>query len=346
MYWARGLATRHLAKAYGVRSISKLQAFPRRYTSTASSSENETIELPDGRTLGFARFGSSTGHAVFYLHGFPGSRLEGELFSQPATALGAQLIALDRPGLGLSTFKPHRKVADHAADVSHLAKHLGHTKYSIVGVSGGGPSALACARYHSPDTLRGAALVAAMSPYESVVLKDMRGASRLAFLAFQYAPWLVQPLLRLSMQQLKLSDEKLMATYQQRILNPSWLARVMSGPTAEKDREVWSNPEMVEMLTCSISSARENLRQGIDGFMDEGRLLITPIGFQLSDIPSKQRLRLWYGTQDVNVPLSLGKALEQALDPEITEMTVMDETHLSLVLNQRHRILEDLLSLA
>ena len=44
------------------------------------ASISDTIVLPDGRRLGFARYGHRDGPQMFYLHGFPGSRVEGSIF--------------------------------------------------------------------------------------------------------------------------------------------------------------------------------------------------------------------------------------------------------------------------
>jgi hypothetical protein len=37
---------------------------------------SQTVELHDGRALGFAEYGDPDGKPVFHFHGHPGSRLE------------------------------------------------------------------------------------------------------------------------------------------------------------------------------------------------------------------------------------------------------------------------------
>src|SRR5438552_17010722 len=106
-----------------------------------------SITLRDGRRLGYAEYGDPAGVAVFYFHGTPGSRLEGTIADEAAKRLRVRLIAIDRPGVGLSTFKPRRKLRDWPADVIALADALGIDRFAIVGLSGGGPHALAGARY-------------------------------------------------------------------------------------------------------------------------------------------------------------------------------------------------------
>jgi pimeloyl-ACP methyl ester carboxylesterase len=60
-----------------------------------------TFALSDGRTLGYALYGSSTPGAtkVFYFHGTPASRIEAGLLAAAALALNMRVIAVDRPGV-------------------------------------------------------------------------------------------------------------------------------------------------------------------------------------------------------------------------------------------------------
>src|SRR3546814_1265419 len=103
----------------------------------AAESANRTCPLPGARKLGYAEGGDREGAPVFYFHGFPGSRLEATLLP----AHGLRLIGVDRPGYGLSSPKPWRKLADWPKDIAVLADFLKLVRYGVVGVSGGGPYA-------------------------------------------------------------------------------------------------------------------------------------------------------------------------------------------------------------
>ena len=103
---------------------------------------DHTIRLPDGRTLGYSEYGSPTGNTLFY---FGSSRLEACLLARAAANAGVRVIGTDRPGMGLSQFQPGRRLLDWPADVVALADHLGIARFAVVGVSAGGPHALACA---------------------------------------------------------------------------------------------------------------------------------------------------------------------------------------------------------
>jgi pimeloyl-ACP methyl ester carboxylesterase len=93
--------------------------------------------------LAFQEWGDPHGRPVIALHTTPGSRLERYPDEQAITDLGVRLITFDRPGYGLSEPVPGRTALDGADDVVHLADHLGIEKFSLSGMPGGGPFALA-----------------------------------------------------------------------------------------------------------------------------------------------------------------------------------------------------------
>jgi pimeloyl-ACP methyl ester carboxylesterase len=70
------------------------------------------VTLDDGRTVGYAEFGSLDGRSVLWCHGEPGSRLEAEAFAPAATEHGLRIIGIDRPGYGLSSPRPGRSIVD------------------------------------------------------------------------------------------------------------------------------------------------------------------------------------------------------------------------------------------
>ena len=74
-------------------------------------------------------------------------------------AKGVRLISPDRPGMGLSTYQPGRRLVDWPADVAHLTEALGIERFAVMGWSAGGPYAAVCAaRIGRPGDGRRAAL--------------------------------------------------------------------------------------------------------------------------------------------------------------------------------------------
>jgi alpha-beta hydrolase superfamily lysophospholipase len=96
------------------------------------NSTSATLTLPDGRKLGYAQYGSPTGKAILYNHGFPGSRIEASQHHDLCRELGLRMIAIDRPGHGWSS--PHRgaKLLDWPKDLECLAEHLGLETYAVM----------------------------------------------------------------------------------------------------------------------------------------------------------------------------------------------------------------------
>ena len=154
----------------------------------------ETVVLSDGRSLSFARFGNPEGRPVFYFHGFPGSRLEPQSNHEAFLKAGIQLLALDRPGMGKSTRKSKRKLLDWPDDVVEVAKILNLEKFSILGVSGGGPYALACARA-IPGYLNRVTVACGIGPMDAPnSTSGMMLSNRIMFRYGRFFP----PLVRLS----------------------------------------------------------------------------------------------------------------------------------------------------
>lgn len=123
-------------------------------TSETNRSENAhrgprvegTVRLPDGRRLGFAEFGAPNGRGVIWLHGTPGARRQVPVEAHRlGEQLGLRIIGVDRPGIGSSTPHLHRTIADFAADLEVLADRIGLGPFATIGLSGGGPYALAAA---------------------------------------------------------------------------------------------------------------------------------------------------------------------------------------------------------
>lgn len=123
--------------------------------------------LPDGRRLSFLEFGDPAGTPVVWCHGTPGGASEATVAAASARELGVRLISPSRPGMGLSDARrgprPGGRVIDWPDGLAHLADHLDLGSFGLLGVSGGGPFALATA-LRLPERLTGVALLAPAGP--------------------------------------------------------------------------------------------------------------------------------------------------------------------------------------
>ncbi|MER8090509.1 alpha/beta hydrolase [Streptomyces sp. NPDC094048] len=130
--------------------------------------ENDLV-LRDGRTLHVydARAeGADSGLAVFWHHGTPNIGAPPEPLFRAAAERGVRWVSYDRPGYGGSTPHPGRAIASAAADVAAIADALGIDRFAVMGASGGGPHALACAAL-LPERVVGVVGVAGPAPFDA-----------------------------------------------------------------------------------------------------------------------------------------------------------------------------------
>ena len=294
--------------------------------------ENCTLKLSDGRTLGYADLGSRTGKPVIIQHGMACSRLDGLYYHSLGLELGARIIGIDRPGMGISTAQPDRTLYDSAKDVERLTDHLGLDSYSVIGISGGGPSTLACARYLPPEKLKAVAMVVALGPPD-IGMKGARLLNRIGYpYGHLYCPAFVHRWFwrRDAIGRVELSDDE------------RWemlLESTKGMKLPEKDRLALENTEYYRI---GLRATREGFAQGYEGSLLDGKLCCRPFTFQVDEIPESLPVRLWYGKQDVLVPPNHGVQLAKRLGSR-AELRLLDETHVSLTQDWRKEILEDLL---
>ena len=74
----------------------------------------------------------------------PGARSPSSA-AAPPNGIGLRLVCLERPGVGDSTDHVYPHLRDMSDDVAIVADRLGHDRFMVAGLSGGGPYALACA---------------------------------------------------------------------------------------------------------------------------------------------------------------------------------------------------------
>jgi pimeloyl-ACP methyl ester carboxylesterase len=101
------------------------------------------ITLPDSRRFSYEVLGDPDGVPLVVQHGTPGSWRQLAGLAETARDRGYRVIAPDRAGYGDSTFDPRRTIGSSARDIGALLDALGIASCGIVGISGGGPTALA-----------------------------------------------------------------------------------------------------------------------------------------------------------------------------------------------------------
>jgi pimeloyl-ACP methyl ester carboxylesterase len=295
-----------------------------RHVADGTPSWNQQVRLSDGRALGFAEFGDPCGKPVFYFHGFPGSRLEAQVGAELASRHKARLIAMDRPGYGLSDFKPDRLIGEWPADVLEFADSLRLERFTVLGISGGGPYAAACA-LKIPDRLISVGIVSGMGPPEALQQSGaMRWMNRAALYLARRTPGLVNMACAGIATSIRHRPERVV----------SRLRRLVSSA----DKEVLNRKEFQEALCRSF---REAVRLDSRGPARDLVLYARPWDFRLQDI--KMTVNLWHGELDWIVPPSMGRFQQSAI-PNCRATYFGQEGHFSLIMKYMKDIFDTLTS--
>jgi pimeloyl-ACP methyl ester carboxylesterase len=285
----------------------------------------ERIKLRDGRWLAYTEYGDPTGAPVFYFHGTPGSRLEPHPDADRIAALKVRVIVADRPGYGLSDFQRGRKLLDWPADVAQLADALRLERFAVLGLSGGGPHAMACA-YGLTGRVTRAALVSSPSPMDAPgIFEGMAAMNRQSFALDRRLPW---PLLRLMYQ--------LQGRAIQRA--PEKLVQALHAQMSAPDQQVLDDPGIRQAFVEDIGAA---YRAGTRAHAWESRIIARDWGFRPHDI--RAETQLWHGETDTLAPVAMGRYLAATI-PGCRATFFPTEGHLSTYFNHFEAILAALVA--
>jgi pimeloyl-ACP methyl ester carboxylesterase len=218
-------------------------------------------------------------------------------------------VCVERPGVGDSTDHAYRSVLDSAADIAVVADHLGHERFIIVALSGGGPYALACAHEMpdrvvalgilgglvptSGDEAAAGGIVALTRPYNVLLTAFRRALGRGLWAFVRGAQPLGHVLYRAYMHLLPHGDDAVLA-----------------------------DPEIEAMFIDDLNSAA---RRRFHAFVNDLVLVGRPWGFSVADV--RVPVRWWHGDADPFVALDQAqRTVALLLDVQLTVRH--DESHL------------------
>lgn len=124
------------------------------------------LELEDGRILHVYHQDVTADAYVLWHHGTPNIGAPPRPLFAASSRLGFGWFSYDRPGYGGSSPRPGRDVAAAAGDAAAVADALGITRFAVMGHSGGGPHALACAAL-LPDRVIAVVVASGLAPLEA-----------------------------------------------------------------------------------------------------------------------------------------------------------------------------------
>lgn len=206
-----------------------------------------------------------------------------------------------------------------------LAEALGFEQFHLLGLSGGGPYALACA-HHMPQRVLSVSLVASVAPlYIAGLRKAMALRNQLAYYAARFVPLAIQ----LNFRFIRYSLLHKPVIYLEKLFTQlsDWDEALLQDPTKQ---------------VLFIQHMHEAYLSGIDGAVSDIQLLMKPWGFDLSDI--KTPVRLWQGMLDPMVPPAMGRYLEEQLlnckaefIADAGHLLFMDRQHMNTILSAIYR---------
>jgi pimeloyl-ACP methyl ester carboxylesterase len=275
-----------------------------------------TVRAPDGRMLAVQQGGCLTGVAVLVHNGTPNSRLLYPPHVELADRQRIRLVSYDRPGYGGSTRLAGRTVADCVHDVRAIAAAFDLERIAVVGHSGGGPHALACAALLG-DLVVAVAVLACEAPRDASDLDLYAGMGEHNADSAQLLerdPVAARAELELQRQQILTASADDAAELLATLLSPV--------DTVALTRQ---------FVEFGVATAHDGLAPGADGWWDDSVALAGDWGFRLDSITTPVLLR--HGRQDRFVPVAHGEWLARHI-PGVEAHLTEDDGHLTIT--QRH----------
>jgi pimeloyl-ACP methyl ester carboxylesterase len=236
--------------------------------------ENE-LTLGDGRVLHYYDWKPEFEEpelTVFWHHGTPNiGKPPAPLFAA-ALEMGIRWIGYDRPGYGGSSARSGRDVASCAEDVARIADQLGIEQFAVMGHSGGGPHALACAAL-LPKRVIAAVSIAGLAPFDAAGLDWFKGMTESGAASLRAA-----------------AQGHAAKAYHE-------------AQNQEFDREMFTPEDWAELSgtwSWFDSVVRPALSEGPGGLIDDDLAYVAPWGFDCARIV--QPVLLVHGAQDRVVP--------------------------------------------
>jgi pimeloyl-ACP methyl ester carboxylesterase len=239
------------------------------------------LRRADGVVIAVAVVGEPDMTPVLFCHGLADSRLSAYQFAAAAYDLRLRVIAPDRPGVGGSDARRLDRVVDWVEDATVVLDELEIASVALLGVSGGGAFAAACAA-ELPNRVRSLLLISALGP-PSWPTRGMAAGQRTSLQLARHAPtfggWLLGRLATLGRAQ------------------PAVLLRVATSEMPDIDRHTLAQPDMREAF---VTNYLEAFHRGGWGVGQDLRLLTRPWGFDLESIAVPTAIH--HGDADTTVP--------------------------------------------
>lgn len=237
------------------------------------------MTLRDGRVLSYGDFGPASGVPVILFHQLYGIRTERKKDEALLRELNIRLVVPERPGVGVSSRHPGQRLEDYSDDICELADRLELERFCVIGISGGGPFAMACS-VHLRERVMRLGLVASDIPIDEMPGGTKVGLPRTMLTSLsRHWPKGAKALLEMRFRKMYADSEAAIVDF-------------FEGGS-EPDKALLRDPEI-------YSICKRNLREAgqipADVLAEELIMLSRPWGFSVTDIGVPTHL--WHRRQD------------------------------------------------
>lgn len=270
--------------------------------------KDETVRLPGGETVLVRHYGDTAGAPVLMLHGTPGSRYKFSSTDAAGKRLGLHVIAPDRWAYGGTEAPRTQSLALFARWMCDAMSAMGHARFAVSGISGGGPYATAIAA-HCPDRITALALISPVG-----LVSEARAAGEVdLFHRFCFGPLAARPR----------AIRSVFAVYGAAVRRmPNLAARLTVTRAPAPDQAIMNDPAVRSRL---LNTFAEGLKTSAAGPAIDLALFRELALIDLAKVTAQARV--WIGTRDTNVPVTAATRLAQRLPN--AELTVLaGEGHL------------------
>ena len=288
----------------------------------------QIFKARDGRDLDVLVAGDTSSQiALVCHHGTPSDATIWSDWHQDALENKLLLIAISRPGYGLSDRKTGRTASSVTEDVEDVLDTLNITDFVSVGWSGGGPHTLACGALLS-HRCKAVSSLAGVGPFGEPDLDFLEGMGPENVEEFGIALQGEAPLRKWM--------EANAEPY--RTIQDDELAAALGGLVPEVDVIALKEQGLASIWA---SSMRRCFTNGWDGWIDDNMAFCNHWGFDPSEIVVP--VTVWQGDLDLMVPFAHGEWLLKHI-PSSKPRLEKGHGHLSLVADCRKAIIDDLIS--
>jgi pimeloyl-ACP methyl ester carboxylesterase len=258
---------------------------------------DDLVATRGGRILEIREYGDPAGHPALFFHGLIGSHHQASYVAAQAKENGLRIIAPNRPGVGKSDFIARTSALEVVPDVEDIARALSIDEFSLIGISGGTPYALACL-LRLTHRVRTVTIISGMGPMRLPrALQGMDPRRRLALEIGSRYPELAKRECRRWAERFRIDPERFL-----RRLVATWSA---------PDQQLFQRPDVFDLFLRDLEQVFIE-GNGPDTFAQELRLYRN-YGFSPAQLPPERHVTLWHGLQDTIVPPAMAWSLARIL---------------------------------